>query len=155
VVEGGEPRRIEVPVEMPEGMRYEGIVGSTAESVQVMAAAPRMMGVVGGVLPGPNRPIGGIMKPPPSPPPRIDAPIAALIARVKSGGRPGVDEARFVFGGAARVRIVVSDAAAVEELKKAGLKVTRITGTTIEGTVEVGKLEAVTRVAGLVWIGVR
>jgi Ca-activated chloride channel homolog len=157
VTEGGAPRRVEVPVEMPEGMRYDGIFGSTAEQVQVMASAPMMRmsgGVVGGVLPGPHRPVGGIVGQP-TPPPvslatkQIAPEIAAVIARVKSGGRPGVDEMAFVFGGAARVRLTISDVSplALDALRKAGLTITQQTGNVVDGTVPVEKLEAVTRLA--------
>jgi len=85
----------------------------------------------------------------------VEPSVAAVIARVKSGGRPGVDEARFVFGGAARVRVVVVGPGMVEALEKAGMKVTRITGSTVEGTIPVEKLEAVTKLAGVVWVGSR
>jgi len=49
--EGGAPRRIEVPVEMPEGVSYEGVFGDKKELRQ-MAAAPTgaRMNVAGGFL---------------------------------------------------------------------------------------------------------
>jgi Ca-activated chloride channel homolog len=150
VTEGGHPRRVEVPVEMPEGMSYQGVFGGAMEMAQLRAVGGQMhvSGVLGGIMPS-ARPAA------PPPPQRIDPAIAAVIARVKAGGRPSVDEVRFVFGGEARVRVLVSDAAAVEELKKAGMRVTRVTGTTVEGTVAVEKLEAVTKVVGVVWVGTR
>ncbi len=37
VTEGGQPRRIDVPVEMPEGVSYEGVFGKNEESVRVSA----------------------------------------------------------------------------------------------------------------------
>jgi len=155
VTEGGQPRRVEVPVEMPEGMSYRGVFGSMAETVQVEAAASMLQprGVMGGIMPQARA--AAPAPPPPPPQQRVDAAIAAIIARVKSGARPSVGEARFVFGGEARVRIVVSDWAAVEELKKAGLKVTRLAGTTVEGTAPVEKLEALTKVAGVVRVDPR
>lgn len=56
VTEGGQLRRIEVPVEMPEGVSYEGIYGSE-RTVKISAAMPAMArpqtfstgGVIGGV----------------------------------------------------------------------------------------------------------
>ena len=47
VVEGGEPRRVEVPVEMPEGMSYEGVFGSEVQPM--MAGGGVMGGVIGGM----------------------------------------------------------------------------------------------------------
>ena len=85
VTEGGEPRRIEVPVEMPEGVSYEGVFGDRAQVAQkasygVVAGVPG--GTAGGQIGGV---IGGIMRstpyaqeavaPPPPPPAIIPAPI--------------------------------------------------------------------------------
>ena len=45
VIEGGKPRRVEVPVELPEGVSYEGIFGGAREGDQMMmtAMAPAQM----------------------------------------------------------------------------------------------------------------
>ncbi|MFB3829059.1 MAG: VIT and VWA domain-containing protein [Bryobacteraceae bacterium] len=37
VMEGGEPKRVEVPVEMPEGVSYEGVFGETRVAAPAMA----------------------------------------------------------------------------------------------------------------------
>ncbi len=61
ITEGGQSRRVEVPVEMPDGVSYEGIYGSRGD----LAMAKNMMmgaGVVGGVPGGtPGGVIGGII----------------------------------------------------------------------------------------------
>ena len=48
VTEGGRPRKVQVPVEMPDGVSYEGVFGDRAESVapmaQMKAAAPSAAG---------------------------------------------------------------------------------------------------------------
>lgn len=52
VTENGKPpRRIEVPVEMPEGVSYEGVYGGDRMAVRRMAMPPQAMvsGIVGGV----------------------------------------------------------------------------------------------------------
>lgn len=57
VTEGGQPHRIEVPVEMPEGVSYEGVFGTERERVM---AAPQASGfVVGGVVGG--GPVGAVV----------------------------------------------------------------------------------------------
>ncbi len=65
VTKGGEPRRVDVPVEMPEGVSHEGVFGETGAApvgvAGVVGGVPG--GVVGGVL-------GGLPPPPPPPPPR-------------------------------------------------------------------------------------
>ena len=56
VVEGGRPRRIEVPVEMPEGVSYEGVFGPGEVKRRAMAAAfgmHKVSGVIGGVIGAP------------------------------------------------------------------------------------------------------
>jgi TonB family protein len=83
VTEGGKTRKVQVPVEMPEGVRYEGVFGAAAVG-----------GVVGGVaggivasLPGGNSSLSAPLPPPPS----ADAPVriggqvqeAKLIRRVE------------------------------------------------------------------------
>jgi Ca-activated chloride channel family protein len=45
VTDGGQPRRVDVPVEMPEGVSYSGVFG-TEESVSVNAPAPLQAGVM-------------------------------------------------------------------------------------------------------------
>lgn len=166
VTDGGTPRRVEVPVEMPEGLRYDGIFGPNAESMPVLARASMLrmntvgvVGVSGGVIGGiPGKaPMPKAAPAPPPPPQRIDPAIAAVIVRVKSNARPGVDESRFVFGGEARLRLVVNDvsAATMDALRRAGLKITRQSGTTIEGTAPVRVLEAITHIAAVTWIAPR
>ncbi len=56
----------------------------------------------------------------------LDPAIAALIARVKAGNRPSIDEAKFVFGGDAYIRLTLTDtsADALNRLRQAGLVIT-------------------------------
>ena len=59
VNEGGRTRRVEVPVEMPDGVSYEGVFGRERPMV---AAQSMAVGVVGGVPGGaPGGVIGGIV----------------------------------------------------------------------------------------------
>jgi hypothetical protein len=166
VTEGGQPRRVEVPVEMPEGMSYDGVFGRdmglafASASPNAVAFRHSAVGVVGG-MPG-GAPSGPLMRSAPMPAPlpapagepvaaalKVDPRIAAVVQRVKGRLRPGIDEARFVFGGRALVRITLTDAspAALEELKKAGVTITGQRGSIVSGSVAVEKLEAVTLLA--------
>lgn len=47
ITEGGKPKTVEVPVEMPNGVSYEGIFGETAEADVAQAVALRSLGYVG------------------------------------------------------------------------------------------------------------
>jgi len=78
---------------------------------------------------------------------RVDPVIAAIIQRVKAGGRPSVDEARFVFGNDAYIRVTLIDAtpAAIEQLRKAGLVVTKTEGAVVSGHIPLAALEALSQ----------
>ena len=170
VTEGGQPRRVEVPVEMPEGMSYEGVFGREADRVAMnrpMAASRQfaMAGrVAGGVIGGVFATAGN-----PAAAPRrvteetaaagnrrshVDFRIAALIQRVKDGRRPAVDESRFVFGGEAYLRITLADASAANlaQLRKAGLTVAGQQGNTVTGHIALDKLETLAKSAFLSWV---
>jgi Ca-activated chloride channel family protein len=176
VTEGGAPKRVEVPVEMPEGMSYEGVFGSgfNINGGQAWQTAPEGMrydatgaargggGGTGGFLDGllGSRSAAKAEAPPPpaplprelapdAPPARLDPPVTALIQRVAAGARPGVDEARFVFGGEAYLRITLSDASpsVLEQLRKAGFTIARQEGNVIVGHAPVAKVEAISRLA--------
>jgi hypothetical protein len=124
-----------------------------------MAAAPmgyrRMaaMGVVGGV-PAQSMETVDVAAAPPQLAVKVDARIAAVIQRAKHGGRPGVDEAQFVFGGDAYVRITLSDfsPAALEGLRRAGFVTMRRNGNRISGHAPVAALEVISKLVFVVWI---
>src|SRR5205085_6236113 len=52
VTDGGKPRRVEVPVEMPDGMSYEGVFGRQQEGRMQMAKSSA----------GAYRPSGGFLE---------------------------------------------------------------------------------------------
>jgi len=166
ITEGGVARRVDVPVEMPEGMSYPGVFGSREEGDRMAKSAVMAMpmrGIVGGVFDSRQMQRqqgqqGAVNTAPAAPPapmearPRmkgagIDPVIASLIQRVKSGGRPNVDEAKFVFGGQAYVRITLTEAspAAMEQLRKAGFVITRAEGVVVTGHVLLSGMEALSQ----------
>jgi Ca-activated chloride channel family protein len=49
VTEGGQPRTVQVPVEMPEGVSYQGVFGEKDEETKSRAYAPAPSGVGGGI----------------------------------------------------------------------------------------------------------
>jgi Ca-activated chloride channel homolog len=117
VTEGGNLRRVQVPVEMPEGVSYEGVFGSSsrdaAKMMSPMAAAPTAgfiggiagSSVVGGV---PGGVVGGVLRESRMAPPkgnaqsispamrdekadsnRLHAQVQAWIEEVRAGRRAG------------------------------------------------------------------
>lgn len=167
VSEGGVPRRVEVPVEMPEGMSYEGMYG---KENQLREADVRMRVFSAGSGGGFRSPVRAQVAqaepaPLPIPPPmpvaktaaKLDTAIAAAIRRDKSGARPGVDESRFVFGGDAYVRLTLSDTSpgALDQLRKAGFVFTRRDGNTVSGHAPIAALEVISRLVFVTWIAPR
>jgi Ca-activated chloride channel family protein len=79
VTEGGQPKRIEVPVEMPEGVSYRGVFGVAGIVSIPRYVAPSAGGVVGGVVGGVSGGIlGGAPPPPPPPPPPNPRKVAPM-----------------------------------------------------------------------------
>jgi hypothetical protein len=148
ITEGGEPRRVEVPVEMPEGMSYQGVFGS-GDHMQAVAAPMGMMANWSNLTAG----RGGGMSPlmmesrKAVPASNLDPAIAALIARVKAGARPSVDESKFVFGGEAYVRLTIANLSddALLQLRQAGMVITLQQGGSIQGHIPIARLEALSK----------
>ena len=145
VTTGGEPRRVEVPLEMPHGVSYDGILGKRrADAANQAMAAPSsaafsMRGVFGGrttaaPIPSPMPPL--MLREEPKPRDRaflakIDA---ALHAALTSGNTQKVN-----------VKIWLTDdaPAVLEQLKQLGLEATsHKDGKIVLGKIAAGKLEA-------------
>ena len=88
---------------------------------------------------------------------KADPLIVALIQRVKAGGRPSVDESRFVFGDQAYIRVTLADSspAAIEQLRKAGLTITRTEGNVLVGQIALTALETLAKLPAVAWIAPR
>ncbi len=153
VTDGGAPRRIEVPVEMPEGVSYEGVFGragaeqaSMAKGMAPMAAAPmaREMAVhdIGHARP---RAVS-----------KLHPAIAAVVERVKNGARPGAAEAGFVRNGKAEVQVWLGEASPgmLERLKKLGLEIVGQpkTARLVVGRLAVEKLAALAQMPEVRWV---
>jgi Ca-activated chloride channel family protein len=159
VTDGGEPRRIEVPVEMPEGVSYKGVFG--VESEEKAAGGG---GYAGGALMMSQASNGAFaartrLAAPPSPTivsvgdkrkeevSKLHPEIAALIARVKNPAlQPAPGEARFVRNGKAEIRIALADLSpqTLAKLKELGFEsVLQVRNTKmIVGRIPIAKLAA-------------
>ncbi len=82
VTEGGQPKRIEVPVEMPEGTSYRGVFGVAGMVSIPRYVAPLSGGVVGGAV---GKVSGGILGGTPPPPPPLP-PNRRKVAPMSVGG---------------------------------------------------------------------
>jgi hypothetical protein len=143
---------------MPEGMSYEGVFGKE-NRLQVASASMSKVfdrGFAGArvhAMPAPAMESRAEAPPPlarpqgQAPASNLDPVIAALIARVKSGYRPSVDESRFVFGDEAYIRLTLNDQSpdAIDQLRKAGLVITAQQGGTVQGHIAIARLEALSK----------
>jgi Ca-activated chloride channel family protein len=156
VTEGGKPRRVEVPVEMPEGMSYEGVFGRGAE---VDYAAQRMVKSAAAIG------SGNYAAPMAVPaPPRALAVGPSVIRESRDRAdqwRPESQrkvEASLLSRSVVKVkvRIFVTDTgkATLDRLKSLGVEVTSIpqAGRLVLATVETAKLQEVAKLAEVRYI---
>lgn len=147
VTEGGKPRRIEVPVEMPEGVSYEGVYGESR--MLKMAAAPTALHAptfVGGA-------VGGVPKVAEA---RQDASIRDRSTR-PAGPDWKISPALKSASGKVMVQVYVSDTgeATLKKLRDAGLEILAQpqSGRIVVGRIDAANLMAVAKLAEVRFIG--
>jgi Ca-activated chloride channel family protein len=163
VTEGGQPRRIEVPVEMPEGVSYEGVFGEAdamkagapaSASNRAFAAQARGSALAGALVKEEMRSRPQTVLPAAVPPPlpnKLDPALAALASRLKGGQPLAPADARFVRDGKIAVRVWLNDTsnAALAQLKALGFEVVAQPdkAKVVIGRIAAGKLEALSELA--------
>jgi Ca-activated chloride channel family protein len=156
VNEGGTQRTVTVPVEMPDGVRYEGVFGVAEESGRV-AAAPMGGGRAGGLFASLTRSLAMAGKMASSPAPVRPAPEVKSqslddTARTRLApelqalvdGRPSTAH---VVDGRVTIKVVLRDTSTrtLRRLEKEGLRIRQVTPGYVLGSVAV---EALARIAG-------
>ena len=151
VNEGGQSRRVEVPVEMPEGVSYEGVYGEPrmAKSMAYRSASPAGFG--GGFLSSADSTARNSAAPQPVPIQREQIRVRPAILKDKEEQGPA-DVMTKVHaslqtlqpGTVIRVQVwlVNADASVIAKLKAAGLTVESASGSLVTGRVDAGKLRA-------------
>ncbi len=131
ITDGGQPRRIDVPVEMPEGVSYEGVFGGREADYRALNApasiAPRQ-GLMREFSMA-KRHYSGVFGEPPADtsvnagPIKLHPAIAALVDRLKQKKAATAEEAKFVRNGRAEVQVWLSDTTptTLDEIKKLGI----------------------------------
>lgn len=169
VTEGGQPKRIEVPVEMPEGVSYRGVFGEkemAAEPMQARALggmnARRKIGIVGGY--SSSAPMPSI-----APPPVMNDSSRREAQVVKPQGQQGQQgqanpayklhpDLMAVKSPSAKVEVKIyltdNSAGTLQALKDAGLELVRhdASGSYVVGRVLWSKLDALTKLAAVRYI---
>lgn len=152
VTEGGQPRRVDVPVEMPEGVSYEGVFGDKDRKVSVGGGVLNMQAKLQAGYAGRSRKAQESVRlsaPNPativadravaSEPPlpleeqqrrqflsKLHPSVAAVIERLKTKQtQPAANESTFVKNGKAELTVWLTDKSdsAIEQLKKLGFEI--------------------------------
>jgi Ca-activated chloride channel family protein len=150
VNEGGKARRVETPVEMPDGVSYEGVFGEQ----QMMSVSGFAGGVVGGVFPPRNLAMGRLPAAMPAPPAPAAARVdAALYVDTASKIHPALASRT----GRVTVQVWVNDRSeeSIAALKRAGLEVTKLDPSNsklVIGRIDVSSLEAIARLTFVTYI---
>jgi Ca-activated chloride channel family protein len=149
VTEGGKPRRIEVPVEMPEGVSYEGIYGR--ERTMAKSGMPVAMysaaagGVVGGIIGGVSRSVA-----PAQPLAEIAVVDEARPQATADGAWKISPMLRGITSGKVTVQVYVGDTSepVLKKLRAAGLEVLVMpqSGRIVVGRIDVRKLPDLARI---------
>jgi Ca-activated chloride channel family protein len=142
VNEGGKTRRVETPVEMPDGVSYEGVFGEQ----QMMKA--------GGLPRGPAPAIFSRYLALPAPAREIAAPVdAALYVDTAAKIHPALASRT----GRVTVQVWVNDRSeeSIAALKRAGLEVTKLDPSNsklVIGSIDISKLEAIAKLTFVTYI---
>ncbi|MGE0886936.1 MAG: VIT domain-containing protein [Blastocatellales bacterium] len=175
VTEGGQPRRVDVPVEMPEGVSYEGVFGDKDRKVSVSGGVLNMQANQAG-YPGRSRKAQeSVLLSAPPPAAIVAAPavaskpqlpleeqqrrqflsklhpsVAAVIERLKAKQtQPVANEYTFVKNGKAELTVWLTDKsdATIGQLKKLGFEIVLNPQSSklIIGRLPIEKLEALAR----------
>lgn len=160
VTEGGQPRRVEVPVEMPEGVSYEGVFGRENEVMASTAPASMMAGAAQRVAASPRMMLERAdirLRSPAEMRREKDASrMHAEVARAVEAYRKGLaPQARFIRNGKAELQVWLADtsAATLARLKALGFViVARPNGTLLVGRLPVAKLAALAEMQGIRYV---
>jgi Ca-activated chloride channel family protein len=165
ITEGGQPHRVEVPVEMPEGVSYEGVFGPAGEKQMAMPmAAPMRSGVVGGVAGGLRLSRGPaqapvmveatardeerrVLSPAEQKLAKLAPALRSLLERSrKPGFRPTAEDANLLRNGKVEVQVFLTDTseATLKQLRALGFEVVLqpTTAKLVIGRLPLEKLEA-------------
>jgi Ca-activated chloride channel family protein len=120
VTEGGTPRKVEVPVELPDGVSYEGIFGPDAEIAQAKMAPAAMQfngGFTGrtGVHRTLSMPQAVVMRESAAVQPATQIKLAPVLS--------GPEAAKLAVNGKLRVRVTLKTSVQITVLKKLGFEV--------------------------------
>jgi hypothetical protein len=156
VTDGGQPRRVQVPVEMPDGVSYKGVFGEGGANQPMVAAAPGMAGdamryramtFAGGVVGGVPRQSAPFEKEEKDSPVPVSKLSPALV---------GLNAAKLAKNGKVEVQVFLTStsAAAIDQLKKLGFEMIGQPGSRklVVGRIATEKLKALSELAVVTYV---
>lgn len=176
ITEGGQPRRIEVPVELPEGVNYEGIFGSGDEHAgsfrqHLMQPAAKMSGsFLGGIVAQES-----VASSPPAmvdrveperddsrrgdPSSKMDSTLESLLEHVEKTIALPHNVARHVTGGKVLLQVWLTDTnpETLEKLKELGFEIVAQpkAGHLVIGRLPVEHLKALTKLSVVTYVALQ
>ncbi len=176
ITEGGQPRRVDVPVEMPDGVSYEGVFGRKGEQ-QVLGFRNRAFAPMGNMKPKAFNSIiaqESVTVPPvmadameledrdlsvgraSSIPSKLDSSLMALLNKRSEGKELSQTEAARVQDGKVLIQVWLKDSnkETLEQLKKLGFQIVAQpkTGHMVIGKLPVEKLEALSEIEAVRYV---
>jgi Ca-activated chloride channel family protein len=152
ITEGGKARRIEVPVEMPEGVSYEGVFGAGSDQKAMggpmsRAVMSRVAVQTESIRPFKVESDSGATRAPV----KLDPSLAEMVKRVKDSGMLTARDALYIRDGKVAVQVWLADApaAVIQQLKALGFEVIvqPKTAKLIIGRIALDKIEALSKLA--------
>jgi len=160
VTDGGKPRRVDVPVEMPEGVSYDGVFGSRESDQKLTAFASPMQarmaatpGFVGGAVMNRQK-----LSMPPSPPAASGKGASSELSVMKDESRRELklDPSLLKRTGKVLVQVWLLDAseATMAKLKSLGFEATTKPGSMkmMIGRIDVASLKALSELAAVKYV---
>lgn len=157
VTDGGKPRRVDVPVELPEGVSYEGVFGKEAGvAMESAAAAPAQMRTFGGFAAGGVVAIPRSKTMPAPPPPAVANRASRALADESREQALKIDPSLLKLTGKVSVKVFLTDASesVLAQLKAMGFEMTVKPGAMkmAIGRIDAAKLKQLSELAAVKYV---
>ncbi len=174
ITEGGLPRRVDVPVDMPDGVSYDGVFGSEGQSFasarrrSIAPLASMKQNFMGGIVAQEALPAAPVMADrleesfdlsgnrPKDIPPKLDSTLWALVNKTKKEKPFSDAESAMVQDGKVLIQVWLTNSKkeTLDQLKKLGFQIVAQpqTGHLIIGQLAIEKLEALAKLEGVRYV---
>jgi Ca-activated chloride channel homolog len=173
VTDHGQPKRVDVPVEMPDGVSYQGVFGDAPPSMSKFAVfsgattfsgTKSFTGVVAGVLREQQSAIQAL--PPPAarlgkPQPvdhlesvKLEGTLARIAAKLRNGEMLAPGEQKLIHNGKIRIIVQVQNRSILNKLRDLGFREdqTRSRGLALAGEIPASQLSRLAQVEDVIFV---